>query len=769
MTMRVIPPGEFLMGTREAEMAKLMQEAAENKLADWSVANISTESPQHRVTLTQPLAMSAHEVTRGQFRKFVEAAKYKTDALRDVDPPLSDNVPVTQIYWADAAAFCEWLSEEEKATYRLPTEAEWEFACRAGNPGRYCFGDDAALLDRHAWYASSGVKGAPQAVGQKESNAFGLFDMHGNVSEWCLDHFGKYTAEPVTDPQGEGTFRVMRGGVVGVMRWGNRSASRAPAPPDFRNHVGGFRVVREFMPPPPRANAPFHAAQAKAHQEAWAAQLGVRVEYANSNGMKFRLIPPGEFLMGSDKGDPNEAPVHKVTLTRPFYLGLYEVTQEEYEAVIGSNPSKFNGKRLPVEFLTTDEAAEFCRKLSEKDGKKYRLPTEAEWEFACRGGTTTEWSFGDDPATLGDYAWHNENAEAKSHPVGEKKPNPFGLFDMHGNVFEYCSDYTGAYAAEAAVDPQGPALGRYRGFRGGSWFFKPFDTRSADRQDKDWPARGSHVGFRVLLEVDASQRDTRQLEGSDSAASPTVRNRLGMDLALIPKGKSWLGGGGGTPGEKAVEIADDFYLGAHEVTQAEWLKVTGLNPSQFRGVEGLSEEEALRLPVEKVSWEDAQLFFQRLNEQDPRQGWVYRLPTEAEWEYACRGGPRSDLLECGFHYYLAERTNELPPAQANYSHPEAVNRTVLVGSYASNILGLFDMHGNVWEWCQDEAPPDPLSGSTEPHRAMRGGSWNSNADSCRAAHSLARPASFRGMHVGLRVALVRKPPAESAATAPPSK
>lgn len=273
--------------------------------------------------------------------------------------------------------------------------------------------------------------------------------------------------------------------------------------PAAQNDGAGWHGWPADAPPP--AIAPFDAAQAKAHQRTWATHLGVPVEYTNSIGMKFRLLPPGEFLMGSAKGDPNEASPHKVTLTRPYYLGTYEATQDEYQAVIGSNPSKFDGKLLPVEFVTAQEAMNYCRKLSEREGKNHRLPTEAEWEFACRGGTTTEWHFGDDPATLGDYAWHNENAGDRSHPVGEKKPNPFGLFDMHGNVFEYCSDYTGAYSAHQAVDPQGPALGRYRGFRGGSWFFKPFDTRSADRQDKEWPARGSHVGFRVVLEVDAVQ------------------------------------------------------------------------------------------------------------------------------------------------------------------------------------------------------------------------------------------------------------------------
>ena len=211
--------------------------------------------------------------------------------------------------------------------------------------------------------------------------------------------------------------------------------------------------------------------------------------------MKFVLIPAGEFMMGGN----NEKPVHKVKITQSFYIGVHEVTQEQYEAVMGKNPSLLRGARNPVEKVSWNDAVEFCRRLSHRDGATYRLPTEAEWEYACRAGTTTRFCFGDNDSGLGDYAWYKSNSNSKTHPVGEKRANAFGLHDMHGNVWEWCQDwYDKDYYTNSPIsDPSGPRSGTARILRGGSWDCAPWICRS-EVHDGRTPSRTDvNYGFRI--------------------------------------------------------------------------------------------------------------------------------------------------------------------------------------------------------------------------------------------------------------------------------
>jgi formylglycine-generating enzyme required for sulfatase activity len=232
-------------------------------------------------------------------------------------------------------------------------------------------------------------------------------------------------------------------------------------------------------------------------------------QITNTIGMKLVLIPAGDFLMGSPASDSDarddERPQHPVRITQPFYLGATEVTQGQYRAVTGQNPSYFKGADdLPVESVSWNDAVAFCDKLNEKErasleGYTYLLPTEAEWEYACRAGSTTRYSFGDDVASLGDYAWFSGNSRSKTHPVGQKRPNAYNLHDMHGNVWEWCQDWydTDYYGRSPRSDPPGPPQAAFRVGRGGSWDYDPAYARSAFRSSSTPVIRLNRIGFRV--------------------------------------------------------------------------------------------------------------------------------------------------------------------------------------------------------------------------------------------------------------------------------
>lgn len=209
------------------------------------------------------------------------------------------------------------------------------------------------------------------------------------------------------------------------------------------------------------------------------------------------IVPAGSFVMGSNKS-ANEQPTHSVNL-RSFLMGKTEVTQEQWEAVMGNNPSQIKGRSLPVEQVSWDDAQQFIVKLNQKTGRRYRLPSEAEWEYAARAGATAEWSFGNDESNLPDYAWYSGNSGGKTQVVGRKRPNPFGLFNMHGNVWEWTQDcyqhnYSGA-PTDGAARPD--CRFKYPVLRGGSWYNEAKSLRSAFRYGNITQYRYNNVGFRV--------------------------------------------------------------------------------------------------------------------------------------------------------------------------------------------------------------------------------------------------------------------------------
>ena len=225
--------------------------------------------------------------------------------------------------------------------------------------------------------------------------------------------------------------------------------------------------------------------------------------WANTLGMAFVLIPAGSFDMGSESGDADEQPVRSVTIDKPFYVGQFEVTQAQWHAVMESDPSQFtDDPNRPVESVSWNDAQEFITKLNAMEpDATYRLPTEAEWEYAARAGSAAAYAFGGDAAQLDAYAWYADNAGNTTHPVGEKQPNAWGVHAMHGGVWEWVQDRYGSYPSETVTESAGPPPGNRRVIRGGSWLSPAEDCRAASRSHAHPAFLDAHVGFRLVRTI----------------------------------------------------------------------------------------------------------------------------------------------------------------------------------------------------------------------------------------------------------------------------
>ena len=261
---------------------------------------------------------------------------------------------------------------------------------------------------------------------------------------------------------------------------------------------------------PPAAELIDTPEKAKSAQAAWAKKLGKPVRWTNPSGMKFQIIPPGKFLMGSGDGD-KDARQHVVTLTKPFYMGTHEVTRKQWETVTGLMRSTyFPGERMPINCVSIYEARRFVRQMNKTEKRSaktgYRLPTEAEWEYAARAGAKTDFPTGSTDADLAKSGWFYDNSRDTTHPVGAKAPNAFGLHDMHGNVWEWCSDYYDPdyYRWGDSTDPSGPKRTQYgyRVLRGGSIYFGAKACRSSNRAFYQASRTEKHIGFRVVLPME---------------------------------------------------------------------------------------------------------------------------------------------------------------------------------------------------------------------------------------------------------------------------
>ena len=479
-------------------------------------------------------------------------------------------------------------------------------------------------------------------------------------------------------------------------------------------------------------------------------------------GVEFTMIPVegGTFTMGatSEQGSDTwdrEKPTHRVTLS-DYYIGEVEVTQALWQAVMGDNPSYFKGDlQRPVEYVSWNECQEFIKKLNALTGQNFRLPTEAEWEYAARGGNKSKGYKYAGSNNIDDVAWYDDNSNDMTHFVKGKQANELGLYDMSGNVWEWCSDWYGDYSSSAQTNPTGPATGSDRVIRGGSWFNYAGDCRVSLR-DYDAPDnRIIGLGLRLALSnpIQLSKANFEKSEKDNKDKDFNLRSiRVnGVEFNMIPvKGGTFTMGATPEQGIDA-EIVEkpsrqvslgDYYIGETVVTQALWEVVMGYNPSCFKGP---------NLAVDNVSWYECKEFIARINK---ISGLNFNLPTEAEWEYAARGGNMSN----GYKYAGSNDIEDVAWFDENSS---SISHSVKTKK--ANELGIYDMSGTIWEWCYDWAtdysqctnlnPMGPTQSTSR--KVLRGGAYSSRRRFCRVSSRSNNTPETKSSTIGFRITLVK--------------
>ena len=762
------------------------------------------EKPSHKVTVTG-FYMSETEITQGVFRKVMG---------KNPSRNAGDSLPVENVTWKDAMEFCNKLSEMEglekcywykvdekgfidegvdptKNGYRLPTEAEWEYAARGGsksNGYRYSGANDASSVAQYD-------AGKTMPVAQKKPNELGLYDMSGNVEEWCADKYDDYSSREVSDPfVSQGRYRIVRGG--SYMSDASKLTVSARGYDSYANtFYRGFRVVRNM------------SQQIKSVPRSLTALAPRKIETHKFNMV---LVEGGTFQMGSNERE-SEKPIHSVTVDS-FYITETELTQELYKAITALSPRGFvsrsddntlpkEGNNYPIVNITWYEAIQLCNRLSELEGLEkcysgelggkitldltkngYRLPTEAEWEFAARGGNKSKGYKYSGSNDIDEVSWYKKG-EARDeryweeiHFVAQKKPNELGLYDMSGNVDELCSDWYGDYSGKSQTNPTGPAEGNAFSeliTRGGAGnrspecntvAFRSYDEYGFEiRKDSGYRnvtrimdyRYDSYTGLRLVR----SAKNVSLAKSASPKANTAVSTAWSKGLTVnvfndgVPERINFLGKDhldmkhtapftksdgsrpiaqwkfrtgmrlvrGGTfqmgSSDKSLNAGPvhevtvgSFYITETEITQKQYEAVMGKNPSWNKAAEG----EAV---VEMVTWFDAVEFCNKLSEKEGLEKCYsgsgnsivcdfnkngYRLPTEAEWEYAARGGIYSD--------YLLIRSAAKSEFNTQGEWFENVNSPFR----CENRLGIYNMTIGVGDWCWDRYAPYGKESSVNP-------------------------------------------------------
>lgn len=733
---------------------------------------------------TEAFYMGTTEVTQLQFESLFHYSPSHWDIVVEGGVPQQTcNAPVEHVFPGQATTFCEMLSRtpearQKKLVFRLPTNAEWSFACRAGSSYDFSFGPnlnaDQAKFDHRA-HSSNPYLETPNRVAQYPPNAFGLFDMHGNVSEFC------------TDPL------RLRGGSWSHKLDGLRAEVWYPCSEGSRNERDGFRIVAlhyewpsaqtllkkldlspeiqsdEFSGNELQSERPMTSAEAIAYRDAFARQNELPLEIQNSVGIKFALVPPGLGIQA-------------------FYLAETETTQSHYDRVLGDKPSAsqlgganeravagMDTSGFPVEQVSPLYANWFCQTLNElpeevASRRHYRLPTAKEWSHACRAGMRTAYHVGrtitDANAHFRDVSTSDPNKLFLERPVkvASFPPNCWGLFDMHGNVNEICNS---AFAESDEYFVCGghfqnfypnlrhsrSILFRAEGFNIGVGF-RPLLTINASKESVDNQSKVKPLALRANAEL-WQQLQNAQAELSnlpiciDSVVAdpPQDLRQVQRDLSIYLKVPIELSESDGItlqliPGTQNV---DPFYMGTVEVTQAQFLEIMGHRPSQFQKMGSQAYlsigTDTREHPVESITLAEASEFCTRLNLRKTKSFVSYRLPTCEEWVLACLGNETSPFhsgrtisdSDANFDVSLPSRYRD-PNAKAQF-----IRHTRPVKQHPPNVFGLYDMHGNVAEICSNPS-------------GVRGGSFESSADALVATQHTNFDTAARSHCIGFRIA-----------------
>ena len=726
-----------------------------------------------------------------------------------------ENYPIYFINYVDCEQFCNRLNQlladqlPEGYKFRIPTEAQWEYAARGGKMSRNYTFSGSNNIDEVAWYDTNSEE-KTREVGKRIKNELGIYDMSGNVWEWCRDRYNAnyYSRSAFINPLGseKGNEYVLRGGSWNQKDWSCRIATRHKAEPIAYTNNYGFRLALEH--PSKLSNSGFSGHPGNIlipHITA-----GENITFtANDVGFDMIFVEGGTFVMGCDFEqnkhstsvvfvcDSTEAPIHKVKLSN-YYLGKFEVTQKLWNAVMGTtiqqqrdlanvNWKIYNeGDLYPMYYVSYEECEKFCEQLNKTlhnqlpENYCFILPTEAQWEYAARGGSKNKNYIFSGSHNINKVAWWEGNSEKGISEVGRKFSNDLGIYDMSGNVWEWCRDWFDPdyYSYGSTTNPQGALFGTQRILRGGAWNNKEWHSRITTRFYNEPRVRSANLGFRIALMPAKDFFDVKSLKNAVQQVSSrnSSANNYNFKIHDIYFEMVFVEGGTFTMGctsdpndcfaneEPTHSVTlSDYYIGKYQVTQQLWTKVMGTSVRQQRNF--LDSTSTLSLygegdfyPMYYINYKDCEEFCDKLNQELSNllpEGYKFALPTEAQWEYAARGGKKSK----GYIYSGSDNLTKVAWFEEN-----SEDQTREIGRQKKNELGIYEMSGNLWEWCRDwfdgeyynyspsVNPTGPAHGYV---RALRGGSWRSIPQGCRVSCRFATSPNERASNCGLRIVLVK--------------